>query len=270
MKSRVLFAFVAAAVFSQSVDNGRIYAQDIPTATLNRLATANPSEHSTDDAEAIVAKDESASTNIAAEPGPEASFQKWMIGLQCVAADKLLRGHLKLGDSGLVVQHVIDASPAAAGGLQKDDLLLRVSGKQLTEVSDLMGHIQSFNGTPLEIEILRHGDPLKVTVVPRERTSMGLHQEGSRLREFHPGIIIDRSSNPEDTHIILEQALKAAGIDPSVSLQPAGSSENTFIQQLPDQLEELRLEVQRLAARVAALEQTRHAAKPAAHNVPGD
>jgi membrane-associated protease RseP (regulator of RpoE activity) len=184
----------------------------------------------------------------------EQPARRWMIGLQCAAADKLIRGHLKLGETGLVVQDVIDGSPAATAGLQEDDILLQVSDKNLTATGDLMEHVQASQGEPLEISILRTGDPMKVTVVPQELASIGLHQEGSRLRQFHPGIIIDRSSNPEDAHLILEQALKAAGIDASTSLPAGGTAGNTPLQLQQRQIEELSLKLQQLTERIAALE----------------
>jgi membrane-associated protease RseP (regulator of RpoE activity) len=187
--------------------------------------------------------------NAADEPA-----RRWMIGLQCVAADKLIRGHLKLGETGLVVQDVIDGSPAATAGLQEDDILLQVSDKKLTATGDLMQQVQASRGEPLEINILRAGDPMKVTVVPQELASIGLHQDGSRLRQFHPGIIIDRSSNPEDAHLILEQALKAAGIDASTSLPADVADGNSPWQRQQEQLEELSLKLQQLTERIAALE----------------
>ena len=120
-----------------------------------------------------------------------------------------------------------------------------------------MQQVQASQGLPLEIEVLRNGESLIVSVTPQERHSVEEARDADDVRQFHPGIIIDRNSNSEDAHTILEQALKAAGMDPSSALrsQNEKSFDNSTFQQYQQQLEELNRQLQLLTARIAALEQ---------------
>lgn len=171
--------------------------------------------------------------------------QRLMIGVHCEAASELLRGHLKLENKGLVVIEVVPDSPAAAVGLQKNDLLLKVNDRELSEVTDLLEVVTKSEGHELSVSLLRNGDPLTVQVTPKvmevpEQVVFGV-AEGDlemldlanvadreelpehvreilknspgmkRLRMITPGsVMIDKAASPEEIQQMLRDAAEAA------------------------------------------------------------
>jgi serine protease Do len=69
------------------------------------------------------------------------------------------------------VVEVVQGSPAARAGLQPGDLIVEVGGQPVSRAGDLQGHmIGAPTGRPMEIEVLREGRLLRMTVVPTELT----------------------------------------------------------------------------------------------------
>ena len=172
--------------------------------------------------------------------------KRLMIGVHCGETDELLRAHLKLGESGLVVVDVVPKSPAAEAGLQKYDLLLRSGDSELKTVHDLLKSVENAGDEPVTLHLLRNGDPLELTVKPRimEQPSefvvsvwgtqvnpdlsggessgelpllseqllneLKQHRAQLRLRQIPPGIMIERSLPQEEIQRLVDQAIKAA------------------------------------------------------------
>lgn len=197
----------------------------------------------------------------AAEPRSQ-----YLIGVQCSRADSLLRQHLKLGDRGLVVQDLIPGSPAAASGLNVGDLILSASNTDLRTVHELMNVIQDSEGQAVELSILRSGESLTISVVPEKRSQPGhSSHESAPVRQFHPGIIINRDSRTEDAHQILEQALKAAGMNSTWQLTPhhhAATLPSATHSAMQQEIALLREQIQLLTDRITALEKHRTAEVP--------
>jgi len=79
------------------------------------------------------------------------------------AADRLDR------KAAIGVVEVVQGSPAARAGLQPGDLIVEVGGQPVSRAGDLQGHmIGAPTGRPMEIEVLREGRLLRLTVVPTE------------------------------------------------------------------------------------------------------
>lgn len=113
------------------------------------------------------------------------AYPYW-IGAMCVPTELTLRdekrGDDKPGDDdaddGLTVVQVLPDSPAAKGGLRAQDIIVKVDGKELDEVDELLKAVSAGGGKALKLEVLREGKPHKLTVTPEKRP------EGDVLMRF--------------------------------------------------------------------------------------
>src|SRR2546421_8626867 len=83
---------------------------------------------------------------------------------------------------GLVVDYVVPDGPAAAAGVQQNDILKMLNDQILMEPSQLRKLLQNFSeGTNVTLTVLRKGQEQKITVkltkkeVPQRRSGMGGH-----------------------------------------------------------------------------------------------
>lgn len=186
---------------------------------------------------------------ISSDDAEEAPQQRLMIGVHCEEGSELLRGHLKLNGAGLVVLETVSDSPAAAAGLQKNDIILKVGETEMKAVTDLLDVVTKSEGHDLAISILRNGDPMSLNVTPRmmevpeqvvfsiagenfeyapdavgheahiEKENLPEHVQElmknspgmKRLRLLQPGsVMIDRKAAPEEIERMLKEAAEAA------------------------------------------------------------
>jgi hypothetical protein len=76
---------------------------------------------------------------------------------------------LEQEDGRLEVEQVLPESPAAKAGIKEDDVLLASGDTALKEVGDLQKLVQSSDGKPLKLKILRDGKEIVVEVKPERR-----------------------------------------------------------------------------------------------------
>ena len=112
------------------------------------------------------------------QDGPRVEFDipanppssKFALGLHCRPVDPALRKHLKLADKeGVVVEHVVEESPAAKAGFERYDVLVAVGGKSLQSVEDLVRAVDTSEGKSLDFALLRAGEKKSVSVTPIPR-----------------------------------------------------------------------------------------------------
>lgn len=71
---------------------------------------------------------------------------------------------------GVVVNEVSPGGPAAIGGIQQRDVLLKIGDEDILDPSDLRRHEASLKpGKPVEVSGLRYGTPFSVTITPSQR-----------------------------------------------------------------------------------------------------
>jgi C-terminal processing protease CtpA/Prc len=99
----------------------------------------------------------------------EAAAPAYWIGLICDPADAVLRAHLKLKDTGLVVRHVVPDAPAAKAGVKEHDLLLAVSDKEVSDVRGLVDAVEKSEGKEITLALLRDGEKTTIKVIPAKR-----------------------------------------------------------------------------------------------------
>ncbi len=65
-----------------------------------------------------------------------------------------------------VVGDVLPDTPAAAAGLKSSDRVVKVGDKTMRRFNDIPFALSTNLGTPIELEILRDGTPMKMTITP--------------------------------------------------------------------------------------------------------
>jgi hypothetical protein len=143
---------------------------------------------------------------------------KYWIGVSCEAVSDSLRSQLDLGENvGLLVNEVMDGSPAKAAGLQPHDVLVTVALKleaaaeerQLTEVADLNAVVQKAETKPLSLILFRKGKPQTVTIAPAERPKA----EETKFEGKFINVTIPQH-DPEKVQNLLQQLQDALGGGP--------------------------------------------------------
>lgn len=94
--------------------------------------------------------------------------------------NEVLRTHFQLAaDMGVVVEQVVDDSPAAKAGLRRHDIILRANGDAVDNMRVLQEHVRTGKDKPLELKIIRLGKKENIVVVPETRPEqLDLPQNG--------------------------------------------------------------------------------------------
>lgn len=194
-----------------------------------------------------------------------ATEERMVIGVVCEEASKLLRRHLKLEDAGLVVLGVSEGRPAAEAGIEVDDVLVSVNDQRLQTREQLVELVTNADGKPLQLTLLRDGEPRTIEVTPRKMSvpvegvvsgasQFVLPQELQQMMQsrglvpgqlIHPGVIVEGAvpASPTDLQKMLQSLRSEA--EAATAIQPTD---------LAEQLEKLRAEVQKLHEEVQRLQ----------------
>lgn len=144
-----------------------------------------------------------------AQPGPTpvhegpatvlkpAGLPEYWLGIVSEPVPDALRAQLSLPENqGLLVEQVAPESPAAVAAIQRYDVLLKVDGKSLTHVGDLIAAVDAAKGKKMELEVLRQGKRMKLNITPGKRPEgeiPGLRPPtpaealGKWIEQFRPG-----------------------------------------------------------------------------------
>ena len=186
-------------------------------------------------------------------PLPESiTEERYVLGVQCEESSELLRGHLKLGNTGLVVLEVREGTPAEEAGLKKDDIILSINDKDLESLSQLVATVSESDGSPVKLIVLRAGDRQEISVTPRKMQVptmvvparmdaedfdelLGNANPDVRVRRIHPGLLIEGGVPGEQKEV---QALIEKLRQMAEKSAPAENSVSRIIIAAPDNGEE--------------------------------
>ena len=138
--------------------------------------------------------------------GPEHGFPpdaaEFWLGVPVSPVDPTLRSHLPTlpADSGLIVNDVVKGSPADQAGVKKDDVLITLDRKPLSNSDALIAQIQASKGKTVPLELLRAGKPLTLAVTPAKRA--------------HPTVINVKESNPSTLTYQVVRPSMAIAVEP--------------------------------------------------------
>jgi serine protease Do len=132
--------------------------------------------------------------------GEDEDEPKYVLGIQLMPVDDTLREHLDLQEGdGLVVAGVLAESPAEKAGFQEHDVVIRVDGKDVESVEDIVKSVQTAgeNEEELAVTVVRSGDRKTITVVPAKRKPSehaeaekhGSHEGHAKMSEDHERVL---------------------------------------------------------------------------------
>ncbi|MGI9430545.1 MAG: PDZ domain-containing protein [Bythopirellula sp.] len=131
----------------------------------------------------------------------------------------ILRTHLQLAeDMGVVVEDVLDGSPAAQAGLRKHDIILRCNGDAVDNLQVLQSQVRTGQDQPLELKIVRLGNKETIVVVPELRPE----RVGERIAPLDP---LGRGVRGDAMQRLMEQ-LGARNIGPGMVFRGGGRGMN--------------------------------------------
>ncbi|MBC7856381.1 MAG: PDZ domain-containing protein, partial [Pirellulaceae bacterium] len=99
--------------------------------------------------------------------GAEEASPYW-IGVQLEPPTDILKQHLNL-EGGMVTVHVFEDSPAAKGGLQANDIIIKAGDSYVKEPGDLLKSVGDAQGKELTLLLIRGGKEQALKVVPAKR-----------------------------------------------------------------------------------------------------
>ncbi|NLS94023.1 MAG: PDZ domain-containing protein [Planctomycetaceae bacterium] len=92
------------------------------------------------------------------------------IGVQCGQMSPALRTQLGLEeDQGVLVEALVDDSPATKAGIERHDVLIQAGDRKLTKVQDLIDEVDAVKDGKLSVELVRKGEKKKVELTPVKR-----------------------------------------------------------------------------------------------------
>lgn len=83
-----------------------------------------------------------------------------------------------IGPSAVAVENVIPDSPAEAAGLQAGDVIVEVNGLEVENSGILVEAVTTNAGEEIDLLVEREGEPLALTMVPREEGEYDPSEEG--------------------------------------------------------------------------------------------
>lgn len=112
-------------------------------------------------------------TNQLAQPGAPAQPQQlseYWIGIDGTSPDEALRAQLELpAGQGLLINQVVENSPAAKAGLKQYDVLLTCHDAPVSQIPDLAQIIEEKKGAALALRLIRGGKRIIIEVTPERR-----------------------------------------------------------------------------------------------------
>jgi serine protease Do len=119
------------------------------------------------------------------------SPSKGWLGIYSQELTDDLRDGLDYKGDGVLIDGVVDGSPAEKAGIKKGDVLVRFNGQAIDSPDELQNAVRSAKGgSKIEVELVRAGKTLKVspTLDSRPtRMSMTWSDEAPRARAVSPG-----------------------------------------------------------------------------------
>ena len=138
-----------------------------------------------------------------AQPKP-AEHEYW-IGVSVSAIEPVLRSQLQISpDAGLIVNEVVNDSPAEKAGVKVHDILLELDGKPLSDPPNLAKYVQTHGKNPIVARLLRGGEGQKnwtVEVTPEQRKTPSVALEADSARSFYflrPGAVLTEPAQAQE------------------------------------------------------------------------
>ncbi len=114
----------------------------------------------------------------------QTELNKYRIGIACGEVSAALRRHLKLpDDAGLLVNAVVDDSPAGRAGVKRFDVIVEANGTPIDSILDLVRVVNKAKNNEMNLAIIRRGEHQTIQVTPEEREVISLIPPTTRLAD---------------------------------------------------------------------------------------
>ena len=124
--------------------------------------------------------------NVALDAEAADDFEnRYRIGIDCGPISEALQRHLRLPEaSGLLVNFVVDDSPAGRAGVQRLDVIVNANDRAVGTVMELVRQVNEAGPEQMTLTIIRDGEQQEVTMQPEERDEREIEQlrNGFRAR----------------------------------------------------------------------------------------
>jgi hypothetical protein len=142
-----------------------------------------------------------------------AEAPKFIIGVSVSEAPKVLMVQLgKDEEVAVVVDSVMDDSPAAKAGVKQYDLILKAAGEPVHSAPQLTKAVKSSDGKAIELVLLRAGKELKVDITPRPNEPVRHTKLSDGVIHFGPAVMERRAMGPGEAMFgpgALQEEMKA-------------------------------------------------------------
>ncbi len=93
------------------------------------------------------------------------------------------------GHSTNIIDKVIENSPAMEVGIQAGDKITEVNGKMVTTWEDFLNEIFTGEGKPVNMQVERNGEKIKLDLVPKYNEAEDIYQVGVHSKVVKPNFI---------------------------------------------------------------------------------
>lgn len=128
-----------------------------------------------------------------------AEAPKFIIGVSVSEAPRVLM--IQLGreeEAAVVVDSVMDDSPAAKAGVKQYDLILKASGEPIHSAPELTKAVKASEGKAIELVLLRTGKELKIDITPRPNEPTRYTTVSDGVIHFGPALIERQVMGPRE------------------------------------------------------------------------
>ncbi|MCL2348122.1 MAG: PDZ domain-containing protein [Planctomycetaceae bacterium] len=144
---------------------------------------------------------------------PAFASEYWL-GMQCSpAVPPMLQAHLNLKEGeGVMVEWVVPDSPAAKGGVEQYDVILKLDDTAVANVGEIVKKVDEMKDRPITVTVIHRGKTTELKLTPEKRpneiNAMPPSQQNETFRSVHPGIIFEGQDVPEEFQKMIEQMQK--------------------------------------------------------------
>lgn len=79
------------------------------------------------------------------------------------------------------IAEVVEGSPAEQAGWQRGDQIIEVGGNQVASAAEVVQRTDDYLGRDMQVTVLRNGEQIQTTIVPRENPPEGQGRTGIRI-----------------------------------------------------------------------------------------
>jgi len=144
---------------------------------------------------------------------PAFTSEYWL-GMQCSpVVPPMLRAHLNLKEGeGVMVEWVVPDSPAAKGGVEQYDVILKLNDVAVANIGEIVKKVGEIKDHPITVTLIHRGKTTELKLTPEKRPNdinvMPPSQQNDSFRSVRPGIIFEGQDVPEEVQKMIEQMQK--------------------------------------------------------------